>query len=95
MRDHREGGIIVCSYQHLPLMMSDADAVISLLGRSDKLEFPDVGRRPTLRLKFDDVQYSAGTWVAPSRQDIGELIEFARSWAGHGNLLLRCRAGSS
>lgn len=95
MRDWREGGIIVCAYQHLAETISEADAVVSLLGRSDMLEVPDVTRRPMLRLNFDDVQYSTGTWVAPNRKDIAELIEFARSLAGHGNLLVHCRAGSS
>ena len=69
--------------------------VISILGDSDKLDWPDVGERSILRLKFDDVGYSSGDLVAPTRDTIERLIEFARNWDGGSNLLVHCRAGTS
>ena len=33
--------------------------------------------------------------IAPSRQQIEELIAFARAWGGKQGLLVHCRAGSS
>ena len=69
--------------------------VISILGDSDKLDWPDTGKRSVLRLKFDDVGYSSGDLKGPTRETIEQLIEFARDWGGHSNLLVHCRAGTS
>lgn len=87
--------IIISSVYHLPEVIQQADFVVSALGGSDKMPFPDVGRRPVLRLTFDDVGYSSGQLVAASRQQIADLIEFARSWSGKGAICIHCRAGSS
>jgi predicted protein tyrosine phosphatase len=95
MNQKREPGIIVCSFYHLSEVIDQADAVVSILGQSDKLLFPEVGNRKLLRLIFDDVPYSSEDFVAPSREQIAELIEFARHWNGSGTLLVHCRAGSS
>jgi len=90
--------IVVTPYQHIVEVL-DQTAVshaISILGRhSDRLEWPDVGTRNVLRLEFDDTIYSSAKFVAPSRDQITELIDFARSWNGDGILLVHCRAGSS
>ncbi len=95
MSHKREPAIIISSIYHLSEVIEQADAVISILGSSDKLIFPDVGSRPVLRLKFDDVGYASGKLVAPSRERIANLIDFARGWNRVGTLLLHCRAGSS
>lgn len=95
MSHTREPAIIISSIYHLSEVIEQADAVISILGQSDKLPFPDVGARKVLRLTFDDVGYSSGHLVAPDRTQIASLIEFARQFNGTGTLLIHCRAGSS
>lgn len=95
MSPKHEPGIIISSIYHLSDVIEQADAVISILGDSDKLMFPDVGNRPVLRLKFDDIGCSSGGLVAPNRDQIIELVEFTRRWNGSGTLLIHCRAGSS
>jgi predicted protein tyrosine phosphatase len=95
MNRKREPAIVVCSFYHLSEVIEQADAVVSVLGKSDKLLFPDVGRRAVLRLAFDDTNESPERFVAPNRKQIANLIEFARRWNGAGTLLVHCRAGSS
>jgi len=95
MSDKREPGIIICSLYHLSEVIDHADAVISVLGASDKLLFPDVSSRPVLRLTFDDIDHTSENFVAPVREQIADLIAFARHWNGAGTLLVHCRAGSS
>ena len=68
---------------------------ISILGPRDGLEFPNIKAPNVLRLSFDDVGYTSEFGRAPSKNEIGELIDFARSWAGVGNLLIHCKAGTS
>ena len=93
----RESQIVVSPYQHLAGVLDEAKAthVISILGLTDKLSWPNVGIRKVLRLQFDDIIYSSGKFIAPSREQIEELIEFARDWNGTGTLIVHCRAGSS
>ncbi len=95
MDQQRDPGIIISAIYHLPGVIDQADAVISILGQSDKLPFPDVGGRPVLRLAFDDTVVPSKTLIPPNRQHIADLIEFARRWNGAGNMLVDCRAGSS
>ena len=91
------GRIIISPYGDVSqeLQAPDISHVVSILGPSDKLPWPDVGERKVCRLEFDDTQYSSGQLIAPSRQQIGELIAFARAWGGKQGLLVHCRAGSS
>ncbi len=97
MKKRQEPAILISPYQHLPMVLKETGIshVVSILGRSDKLEWPSVGTRKVLRLEFDDIIYSSGTFIAPSREQIAELIEFARDWNGDGTLAVHCRAGSS
>lgn len=97
MKRDNKGAIIIAPYHHVGdvLLGGDITHVVSILGLTDKLAWPSVGSRETLRLQFDDIIYSSGTFIAPSREQIAELIEFARSWNGKGSLLLHCRASSS
>lgn len=95
MDQQRDPAIIISAIHHLPDVIDQADAAISILGQSDKLQFPDVGSRPVLRLVFDDTIVPSKTLIPPSRQHIADLIEFARRWNGVGTLLVHCRAGSS
>lgn len=68
---------------------------ISILGVRDGVEFPRINAPNILRLTFDDVGYSSDLGRAPSKEEISMLIDFARSWAGVGNLLIHCKAGTS
>jgi predicted protein tyrosine phosphatase len=95
MDQQRDPAIIISAIYHLPEVIDQADAVISILGQSDKLQFPDVGGRPVMRLAFDDRIVPSKTLIPPNRQHIADLIEFARRWNGVGTLLIHCRAGSS
>lgn len=97
MTQRKESAIIISPYQHLRAVFDQTDIshVISILGRSDNLEWPPVSTRMALRLAFDDIIYSSGSFVAPSRNQIADLIEFARDWNGSNTLLVHCRAGSS
>ena len=69
--------------------------IVSILGQSDELPWPNVGARKVLRLQYDDTTYSSAGFVAPARGDISELILFAKSWGGRSGLLVHCRAGTS
>ena len=66
-----------------------------MLGDSDRLDWPDFGSTPTLRLRLEDIYAPSRGWSPPSPEHISELIEFARGWNGIGALLVHCRAGSS
>jgi predicted protein tyrosine phosphatase len=93
---HRRGSwIIVSAYYHLSAVIEQADSVVCILGRSDKLPFPDIGHCKGLRLKFDDVNSASKEFVAPSPEQIGGLIAFGRHWNGKGTLIVSCRAGSA
>ena len=91
------GRIIISPYGDVSqeLQAPDISHVVSILGPSDRLSWPDVGGRHVCRLEFDDTQYSSGQLIAPSRQQIEKLIGFAKSWGGKQGLLVHCRAGSS
>ena len=95
MNQKREPAIVICSFYHLPEVIEQADAVVSVLGKSDDLDWPEVGGRSVLRLAFDDVDASSRNFIAPSREQIADLIGFARVWNGIGTLVAHCRAGSS
>src|SRR5713101_4473475 len=95
MNQKRQSAIIICSFYHLKEVIEQADAVVSVLGKSDKLLFPDVGSRTILRLAFDDTNESSESFVVPNREQIADLIEFARRWSGAGTLVVHCRAGAS
>ena len=90
----RGPGIAITSVYHLHEVIDGADAVVSILGGSDRLAFPDVGDRPVLRLEFDDVVQERKGFTSPAPHHIDELIEFSRRWNGSGTLLVHCRAGS-
>jgi predicted protein tyrosine phosphatase len=100
-RDNRESeelpDIAIAPYTDVysALASGQFSHVISILGNSDGLNWPETDSRQTVTLKFDDVGYSSGSLTAPSKQDIQKLIEFAREWNGLGHLLIHCRAGTS
>jgi predicted protein tyrosine phosphatase len=98
-RHTARSAIVVSSYHHLDhaLQQFQIDHVISILSAAEEATFPapSFGDRPILRLRFDDVAYSSVPFLAPSRQQIAELIDFAQTWSGDGTLLVHCRAGSA
>ena len=68
---------------------------ISILGPKDGVKFPIIQAPHVLQLSFDDVGYTSAFGTAATTEDISDLIEFARMWAGKGNLLVHCKAGTS
>ena len=68
---------------------------ISILGPKDGVNFPIIRAPHVLQLSFDDVGYTSAFGTAATADNITDLIEFARSWAGQGNLLVHCKAGTS
>lgn len=95
MVQQRDPSIIISSIYHLPKVIDQADAVVSILGLSDRLPFPEVGTRNVLRLTFDDTTIPFKLLTPPNREHIAELIGFAQRWNGVGTLGVHCRAGSS
>jgi predicted protein tyrosine phosphatase len=97
MQQRELPAIVLSPYMHLAKVLNQTDIthVVSILGQTDKLEWPDVGSRRVLRLQFDDIAYSSGNFVAPTREQIVELVEFGRNWNGAASIALHCRAGSS
>ena len=97
MNHQRIPAIIISPYQHVAgiLDRTTVSHVISILGESDRLAWPTVGTLKVLRLKFDDIIYSSQRFIAPNRDQIADLIEFARDWNGVGSILIHCRAGRS
>jgi predicted protein tyrosine phosphatase len=97
--DNTKPAIVVSAYQHLrdALSQFEVEHCVSILGRSEVAQrgWPDFENRALLRLEFDDVQYSSEDFQAPSAEQIGALIRFARDWGGRGNLLIHCRAGTA
>lgn len=69
--------------------------VVSILGQSDDLPWPNVGARKVLRLQYDDTTYSSAGFIAPTKDNVSELISFAKKWGGKSGLLVHCRAGTS
>jgi predicted protein tyrosine phosphatase len=92
-----KASILVAPYQYVgeTLAKYDVTHVVSILGAADPFTWPSVGNRSVIRLKFDDVSYSSGDLVAPSRQHIADLIYFCRHWNCAGTILVHCRAGTS
>ena len=68
---------------------------ISILGSRDGVNFPIIQAPHVLQLSFDDVGYTSAFGAAASTDDMIKLIEFSRMWAGPGNLLAHCKAGTS
>lgn len=66
---------------------------ISLVGPKDEFfKLP----RDHLRLFFDDVEdASAKDWKAPTREDVDQIIEFAKTLPSDADLLIHCWAGIS
>ena len=97
MPTQTHGRLIISPYDDVSRELKEADIshVVWILGRGDELPWLDVGECQVCRLEFDDTQYSSGQLVAPSRQQIEELITFAKTWGGAGGLLIHCRAGTS
>lgn len=97
MVQRQEASIEISPYQHLGEVLKGPciSHVVSILGPSDRLAWPEVGTRKVLRLEFDDTYLSSGDWIGPASQHIKELINFSRDWAGNSTLLIHCRAGSS
>jgi predicted protein tyrosine phosphatase len=98
--DSTQPAIVVSAYEHLAhaLRQFEVRHCISLLGRAEVVAqrgWPEFGNRALLRLQFDDVQHSSRGFQAPSAEQIGALIRFARDWGGRGNLLIHCRAGTA
>lgn len=90
--------MIISPYAHLPQVLTQPDIthVVSILGQSDKLAWPETGGRETLRLAFDDTHHSSAGWIAPTREHVVELVEFGHRWRGSGgSICIHCRAGSS
>ncbi len=97
MKQKQEPSIIVSPYYNIAevLKQHDVSHVVSILGGTDRLEWPPVEDREVIRLQFDDIGYSSGLWTSPSRDHITKLVEFARGWNGRGTMAVHCRAGSS
>lgn len=68
---------------------------ISILGPKDGVNFPSIRAPHVLQLSFDDVGYTSAFGTAATNKDITELVQFSRLWAGQGNLLVHCKAGTS
>lgn len=90
-------GIIISSYIHVGHIVRSIElaAAVSILGRTDKLEWPSLDGIPVLRLPFDDTSANTKPGVAATPDHVRQLIEFSRAWGGRGHLLLHCRAGVS
>jgi predicted protein tyrosine phosphatase len=97
--DHRNTGvaIVVSPYQFLQRATSTTRIThaVSILGDSDRLDWPNFGPVETLRLRFDDIHAPARGWIPPSPEHIAELVAFGQRWAGSGSIVIHCRAGSS
>jgi predicted protein tyrosine phosphatase len=89
--------LIISPYQHVAAILRECNVshVVSILGNSDRLAWPPTGSRKCLRLEFDDTNMGSGRRTSLSLEQIRELMAFASSWAGSGNLLIHCRAGTS
>jgi len=91
------GSITIAPFKSVALLQRARtfSHAISILGPRDGLEFPSIKAPNVLRLSFDDVGYTSEFGRAASQDEMLELINFARSWAGVGNLLIHCKAGTS
>jgi len=69
--------------------------VVSILGQGDELPWPNVGARKVLRLQYDDATYSSAGFIPPTKDNISELVSFAKKWGGKSGLLVHCRPGTS
>ena len=89
--------ILIAPYDKVSTVLAHRNVthVVSILGAMDRLSWPSVGNRTSIRLAFDDASYSSGELVAPGRKHIADLIKFARHWNCAGIILLHCRAGTS
>jgi predicted protein tyrosine phosphatase len=93
----RAPSIVITPYQFLSqtIQVAVPGHAVSILGDSDRLEWPDLGAIPTLRLRFDDIHAPARGWIPPGYAHIAQLIDFGQRWKGLGTVLVHCRAGSS
>ena len=89
--------LFVCSLRTVRRRVRDLkpSRVISILGASDGFSMPEFYGAEHLRLEFDDVAYSSGSYVAADARHIEKLLGFISSWRGGERLLLHCLAGSS
>jgi predicted protein tyrosine phosphatase len=91
--------IVVSPYQFVQRAASSTARVthaVSILGDSDRLDWPNFGRIEALRLRFDDIHAPARGWIPPGLGHITELISFGRRWAAtSGSIVVHCRAGAA
>lgn len=89
-------GIIISAYRHVRHVIQKIElaAAVSILGRTDKLEWPTFSGIPVLRLPFDDTPTNTMSSVAATPDHVRQLIEFSRAW-NRGYLLVHCRASVS
>lgn len=71
MNQKREPAIIISSFYHLSDVIEQAGAIVSILGKSDKLPFLDVGSRSVLPMAFDDVDHTSSHTPATPRTIFG------------------------
>jgi predicted protein tyrosine phosphatase len=72
------------------------DWLISILGPTDRLVWPEMGaRNKRLRIECDDIQYPSSGFIVPTIKHIEQLIDFLREWNGQGDLMIHCKAATS
>ena len=90
--------IIVCPFHAVSRLVDGGDIthVMSLLGpETPHLTLDRLQPKCHLQLTFHDIAEPLDGFTAPSREDVGTILEFLTTWRPPAGLLIHCWAGIS
>jgi predicted protein tyrosine phosphatase len=90
--------IVVSPLQHLDATVARhrPSHVLTLLSPTDQDgALREAAFEQHLQLYFHDITQATDGLIAPDRESVGAILEFARSWTGERPMLVHCWAGIS
>jgi predicted protein tyrosine phosphatase len=74
----------------------EPDYVLSLVDPGSRnVELPRDNYQEHMRIEFHDIRRDVSQFIAPSENDVRDIINFGRRWAGKGDCIVHCMAGRS
>jgi predicted protein tyrosine phosphatase len=94
----KTGAVHVCPLSEVPSLVADvrASRLVSLLQAEIPVPTPvGIAADSHLRLEVHDIAEPLLDHVAPAREHVRSLLDFAEAWGGEGVMVVHCWAGIS
>jgi len=88
--------IFVCTYQHVQYLVEQTNAKYVLsVGNSPEMDEGILDQLKFLYLQFADIDNPVPQNIrhAASKEQIQQIIDFAKHWNGNGPMIINCRQG--